>query len=577
MEAYSFLEAENAPATVNPSLWRQSRLLALYHGLFQVTDGVYQIRGLDLSVMSIIQTDNGYIVVDPLISAETARAGMQLVHEHLGEKPVVAVIYTHSHVDHWGGVKGVISEEEVKDGKVKVIAPEHFLEHAISENVITGNVMSRRAAYMYGSLLPRNPRGQVGAGLGQTTSAGTITLIEPTDYVTETGQTITVDGVEIEFQMTPGTEAPAEMNFLFPQYRALCMAENCTHNMHNLYTLRGAQVRDPKAWAYYIDEAIDHFAGKWDVIFASHHWPTWSEEAGVKFLKQQRDMYKYLHDETLRLANHGYTMLEIPELIRLPEELLQAWYNRGYYGSINHNVKAVYQRYLGFFDGNPANLHPLPPEEASKKYVAFMGGADATLEKARQAFADGDYRWVAQVVNHVVFADPDNQAARELQADALEQLGYQAESGPWRNFYLSGSQELRDGVTVVPTPNTASPDVIRATPAEMFFDLLAVQLNGPKAEGKQIAINIHFTDTEERFLLVIENGVLNYSAGKQADLADATLTMPRSALDDIFLGAATLAEKQAAGEARLVGSQEKFREFLSMLDRFEFWFNIVTP
>ena len=288
-------------------------------------------------------------------------------------------------------------------------------------------------------------------------------------------------------------------------------------------------------------------------------------------------MYKYLHDETLRLANHGYTMLEIPELIRLPEELLRAWYNRGYYGSINHNVKAVYQRYLGFFDGNPANLHPLPPEEASKKYVAFMGGADATLEKARQAFADGDYRWVAQVVNHVVFADPDNQAARELQADALEQLGYQAESGPWRNFYLSGSQELRDGVTVVPTPNTASPDVIRATPAEMFFDLLAVQLNGPKAEGKQIAINIHFTDTEERFLLVIENGVLNYSAGKQADLADATLTMPRSALDDIFLGAATLAEKQAAGEARLVGSQEKFREFLSMLDRFEFWFNIVTP
>ena len=284
MEAYSFLEAENAPATVNPSLWRQSRLLALYHGLFQVTDGVYQIRGLDLSVMSIIQTDNGYIVVDPLISAETARAGMQLVHEHLGEKPVVAVIYTHSHVDHWGGVKGVISEEEVKDGKVKVIAPEHFLEHAISENVITGNVMSRRAAYMYGSLLPRNPRGQVGAGLGQTTSAGTITLIEPTDYVTETGQTITVDGVEIEFQMTPGTEAPAEMNFLFPQYRALCMAENCTHNMHNLYTLRGAQVRDPKAWAHYIDEAIDHFAGKWDVIFASHHWPTWSEEAGVKFL-----------------------------------------------------------------------------------------------------------------------------------------------------------------------------------------------------------------------------------------------------------------------------------------------------
>ena len=576
LDAYNFLKDETAPATVNPSLWRQSRLLALYHGLFQVTDGVYQIRGLDLSVMSIIQTDSGYIVVDPLISAEPANAGMELVYEHLGKKPIHAVIYTHSHVDHWGGVRGVISEEDVNAGKVKVIAPEHFMKYAISENVISGNVMGRRSSYMYGTLLPKSPKGQVGAGLGQTTSTGTVTLIEPTDYVTETGQIITIDGVDIEFQMTPGTEAPAEMNFLFPKYRALCMAENCTHTMHNLYTLRGAEVRDPKAWAYYIDEAIDYFAGKWDVVFASHHWPTWSEEAGVELLKKQRDMYKYLHDETLRLANQGYTMLEIPELIELPQELFHAWYNRGYYGTINHNVKAIYQRYLGFFDGNPATLHQLPPEEASKMYVDFMGGAEAALEKAQLSFADGNYRWVAQVVNHIVFADPDNKAARELQANALEQLGYQAESGPWRNFYLSGAKELRDGVMVMPVTATAPPDVIRATPAEMFFDLLGIRMNGPKAEGKHIAININFTDTEELFLLVVENSVLNYSAGKQSDSADTTLTMTRAALNDIFLGA-TFADKLATGEAQLDGNQEKLAELLSLMDDFEFWFNIVTP
>ncbi len=322
VSAYPFLAEESAPPSVNPSLWRQSRLNALFHGLFQVTEGIYQIRGFDLSVMSIIETDGGYVVVDPLISTPTSHAGMDLVYKHLGRKPVVAVIYTHSHIDHWGGVKGVIDEADVKAGKVKVIAPEHFLEHAISENVIAGNVMSRRSSYMYGNLLPKDAQGQVGAGLGQTTSTGQVTLIEPTDYITATEQTMVVDGLEIVFQLTPNTEAPAEMNFLFPRYRALCMAENCTHNMHNLYTLRGAQVRDAIAWAHYIDEAIEMFAGRYDVIFASHHWPTWGADAGVDFLKKQRDMYKYLHDETLRLANQGYTLLEIPEIISLPPELV---------------------------------------------------------------------------------------------------------------------------------------------------------------------------------------------------------------------------------------------------------------
>ena len=577
LNAFPFLSEETAPPSVNPSLWRVSRLNALYHGLFKVTDGVYQIRGFDLSVMSIIETDSGYVVIDPMISAEPARAGMDLVYQHVGRKPVVAVIYTHSHVDHWGGVKGVIDEADVKAGKIKVIAPENFVEYAISENVIAGNVMSRRASYMYGNLLPKDTKGQVGAGLGQTTSVGSNSLIIPTDSITHTGQTMTIDGLDIEFQLTPDTEAPAEMNFLFPRYRALCMAENCSHTMHNLYTLRGAQVRDAKAWAYYIDEAIDYFSGRYDVVFASHHWPTWGADESTAYLKLQRDMYKYLHDETLRLANQGYTLLEIPEIIHLPAEIYRAWHNRGYYGSINHNVKAIYQRYLGFFDGNPATLHPLPPEAAGRKYVEFMGGADALLANARRAFDQGEYRWVAQVVNHLVFADPDNEAARDLQADALEQLGYQAESGPWRNFYLSAAKELRDGVIDIATPKSTNPDIVRATPLDMFFDLLAVRLIGEKAEDTVITLNAHFTDIDEQYVLRIEHGVLNYARGRQADDADATLTTTRVVLDEVVLGEATMADKLATGQARIDGDPAKLVEFLSMLDTFEFWFNIVTP
>ncbi len=577
--AFAFLGEESAPPSVNPSLWRQSRLNANYHGLFQVAASVYQVRGFDLSVMSIIETDSGYLVVDPLITPPTAAAGMGLVYQHLGRKPIVAVIYTHSHIDHWGGIKGIISTADVQSGQVKIIAPQHFMEFAISENVIAGNVMARRASYMYGNLLPKSPTGQVGAGLGQTTSSDVPTLIAPTDFITQTGQKMIIDGLEIEFQLTPGTEAPAEMNFLFPQHRALCMAENVSHNMHNLYTLRGAQVRNPKVWAHYIDEAIELFNGRYDLIFSSHHWPTWGTEAGLDYLKKQRDMYKYLHDETMRLANQGYTLLEIPEIVesQLPADLFNAWYNRGYYGTVSHNVKAVYQHYLGFFDGNPATLHPLPPQAAGQKYVEFMGGAENLLAKARESFDKGEYRWVAQVVNHLVFADPDNKAARDLQADALEQLGYQAESGIWRNFYLSGAKELRDGVLDLGAPKTASPDVIKAMSLDMFFDLLAVRLIGPKAAGKSLVFNANFTDIGEQYLLVVENCVLNYAKGKQSEQADATLTMTRAALNEIVLGEATLAEKTAAGEARIAGSPEKLIEFLSLLDNFEFWFNIVTP
>ncbi len=576
LNQYSFLGEESAPPTVNPSLWRQSRL-NMYDGLFKVVDRIYQVRGYDLSVMSIIETDTGYIVIDPLVSAECARASMELVYEHLGKKPVVAVIYTHSHIDHWGGVKGVISEADVKAGKVMVIAPEGFTEAAVSENVMAGNAMSRRASYMYGMLLPRGPRGQVDSGLGKTNSTGTITLIQPSVTIDKTPTELTVDGVKMVFQLTPDTEAPSEMHFHFPQFKALCMAENCTHNLHNLYTLRGAQVRDAQAWAHYVNEAIDLFSDETDVVFASHHWPTWEHDRCLEFLNKQRDMYKYLHDEVLRLANHGYTMLEVAEMVKLPKDLAGEWYNRGYYGSINHNAKAVYQRYLGWFDGNPANLHPLPPEEAGRRYVEFMGGADGMLTRAREAYERGEYRWVAQLVNHLVFAEPDNQQARELQADALEQLGYQAESGPWRNFYLTGAKELREGVGTTGIPATGSVDVIEAMSIEMVFDYMAVRLNGPKAEGHSISIGFTLTDTGEEYFLAVENGVLNHGGGKRDGTPDAALTLTRTALNDVLLQKSTMQEKLSSGEISIEGDPEKLAEMFGLMDDFDPLFNIVTP
>ncbi len=576
LEPYSFLKQEDSPPSVNPSLWRQARL-NMFHGLFKVVDHVYQVRGYDLSVMSIIETDSGYIVIDPLISAECASACMELVYEHLGRKPVVAMIYTHSHIDHWGGVKGVISEEDVRAGKTMVIAPEGFTEAAVSENVLAGNVMTRRAFFMYGSLLPKGARGQVDAGLGKVISTGTTTLIEPTVIIDTTPTEMDIDGVKVIFQNTPDTEAPAEIQFFFPQFRALCMAENCSHNLHNLYTLRGAQVRDARNWAHYIDEAIELFAGETDLVFASHHWPVWGHDRCLEFLKKQRDMYKYLHDEVLRLANHGKTMLEIAEEIELPEELEREWYNRGYYGSVNHDAKAVYQKYLGWFDGNPANLHPLPPEQGAARYVEFMGGARAIIDKSREAFEKGDYRWVAEVVNHLVFAEPDNREARELQADALEQLGYQAESGPWRNFYLTGAMELREGVKPIGQAKTAGADVIGAMDVSMLFDFMAVRLNGPEAGGRSLSIGINLTDTAQEYLLYLENGVLNHSSGRREGPPDAALTLTRATLNDILLQQATMQDKIASGEVKLEGDPGKLAELFGLMDDFEPWFNIVTP
>ncbi|MBP1713311.1 MAG: hypothetical protein H6Q42_1514, partial [Deltaproteobacteria bacterium] len=398
MKRYEFLGLEKpVPDTVNPALWRHARRNAI-HGLFKVTDRIYQVRGYDLSVISFIEGTTGYIVIDPLISTESARAALDLLYRHLPKKPIVAVIYTHSHVDHWGGVKGIVSDEDVKAGNVRIIAPEGFMKEAISENVMVGNAMARRASYMFGTFLGQGPQGQIDAGVGKTASNGTVSLIAPTEEITKTGQELTIDGVKFIFQLVPGTEAPVEMNLFLPQMKALCIPENCTASLHNLLTPRGALVRDGKAWAYFIDEAIDLFGEKAEVLFNTHHWPRWGKERINHYLKNQRDLYKYIHDQTVHLINHGHTMMECAEMIQLPPSLAKEVYNRDFYGTVNFNVKAVYQRYLGWFDANPANLHPLPPEEASKRYLEFMGGSAAILAKARIYFQKGEYRWVAQVV-----------------------------------------------------------------------------------------------------------------------------------------------------------------------------------
>ena len=443
-DVYSFL-AGDAPPSVHPSLWRQS-MLAAKQGLYEVVEGIYQVRGLDLSNISFIETDTGVIVIDPLVSTEVAAAALKLYRENRGgDRPVVAVIYTHSHVDHFGGVLGVTNQQDVDDGKVSVLAPEGFVEHAIQENVYAGTAMARRASYMYGTVLERGPRGQVGCGLGQTPSTGEVALINPTVTITTTGEKHTIDGLEIEFQMAPGTEAPAEMHFYFPRYRALCMAENATHNLHNLLTLRGALVRDPHVWSGYLTEAIDHFTDNVDVAFASHHWPTWGRERVIEFLFTQRDLYAYLHDQTLRLLNQGYTGAEIAEQFQMPPVLENAWHTHGYYGSVSHNVKAIYQRYMGWFDGNPARLWPHPPEALAKRYVDALGGIDRVVELAQKAFDEGDFRWAATLLDHATFADAEYPKVRELYADTLEQLAYGAENATWRNFFLSGATELRDG------------------------------------------------------------------------------------------------------------------------------------
>ncbi len=576
LTSYDFLDQKKAPVSVNPSLWRQATLNR-FNGLFKVTDRIYQIRGFDISNMTIIEGDTGLIIIDPLISEEVAKAGLELYYQNRPQKPVVAVLYTHSHVDHYGGVKGVTSEEEVKQGKVKIIAPEHFLEDAISENVFAGTAMGRRSTYMYGPFLPRGVKGQVDGGLGKTNSLGTVTLIPPTDIIQKTGEEKIVDGVKMVFQMAPNTEAPAEMLIYFPQFKTLNVAEDATHTLHNLYTLRGAPVRDASKWWKTLNEALKLFGSQTDIVIAQHHWPTWGNERIQNYLASQRDLYKYIHDQSLRLMNSGYTMLEVAEKLKLPAGLSQRWFNRSYYGSVNHNAKAVYQRYLGWYDSNPANLFALPPEEASKHYVEFMGGSAQAMKKARKSFEKGDYRWVAMVMNHVVFADPSNKEARQLQAEALEQLGYQSENPTWRNEFLMGAYELRNGVPNLKDFQVVSTDTLKAMPVDMLLDYLGIRLNADKAEGKSIKINWAFTDTGEKYALSLENGALIYTANTQFPQADANLTLTREGLNKLLDKSSDLEKEIASGNIKVEGDSKKMMELLSYMDEFDPSFNIVTP
>lgn len=574
LPAYDFIEGD-APDSVNPSLWRQASLNNIA-GLFKVTDRVYQVRGYDLANMSIIQGETGWIIVDPLTAKETSAAALALAREHLGDKPVVAVIFTHSHIDHFGGIFGVISEQQYAQGKVRVIAPQGFMEEATSENIIAGIAMSRRALLMYGKNLARSERGHVGSGLGKGPAFGSIGIIEPTEIISTTPQVKTIDGLEFVFQNAPSSEAPAELTFSLPQLGAYCGAEIATKTMHNLYTLRGTKIRDALKWSGYINEIID-LSGDSEVYFASHHWPVWGEANIRAYLEQQRDTYKYMHDQTVRMFNAGMTSREIAEEIALPQSLQKGFSNRGYYGTLRHNSKAVYQGYLGWYDANPANLNSLPPEEAAVRYVDLAGGADALLQKAGAAYEKGEYRWAAELLNHLVFADADNGRAKGLLANTYDQLGYQAESAPWRDVYLTAALELRHGAPDQVMDMALLVDMLKRTPVDLFFQSMSVRLNGPKADGVERSVAINFSDLDKSYLLRVKNSVMHYTRTSVPVTADATLTLSHGLFVRMLTGDVGLRETLTSDDLSVDGSVVDLVRFFSLFDAPDGQFNIVTP
>jgi alkyl sulfatase BDS1-like metallo-beta-lactamase superfamily hydrolase len=561
-DVYTRTTSGDCPESVHPSLWRQSQLTAI-QGLFEVCPGIYQLRGIELSNMTVVEGDTGVLIIDPAVSEEVAAAGLKLYREHRGERPVTAVIFTHSHIDHFGGVLGVVDV----DTHVPILAPAGFLEHAVSENVYAGNAMLRRGVYHTGQSLPVSATGVIGVGLGSGTSMGTIGLLAPTVTVTHTGQEETLDGVRILFQMTPGTEAPAEMNFYFPDRRALCLAENATHNLHNLLTLRGAEVRDARGWSRYIGEAIEMFAVEADVAFASHHWPTWGTDNIIRFLTEQRDLYAYLHDQTLRLLNQGYVGTEIAEMIEMPPALDAAWHTHGYYGSVSHNVKAIYQRYLGWYDGNPAHLWQHPPQELASRYVSALGGVTATVAKARE-FADaGDLRFAVELASHAVFTAPDDASARELLSEALTRLGYGSECATWRNNFLTGAQELGNP----PQPIGANAGgMMTALTVTQLFDSVAIRIDGPRAWDTSGSIRWHFTDSGEVYRMELSNGVLIHHPTTRTDPADLVITLSQPQLLSLLAGAGNDGV-QFDGDAKLLAT------IVALTDQADPAFPIVTP
>jgi alkyl sulfatase BDS1-like metallo-beta-lactamase superfamily hydrolase len=574
LSSYAFLEGD-APDSANPSLWRQAKILTK-HGLFKVMDRIWQVRGFDVSTISFIDAGAGWIVVDPLTSVEVARAAFELLTEHAGAKPVLAGIYSHSHVDHYGGVGGVTNAADAASGKVKIIAPEGFLEHAVSENIIAGPAMIRRARFQFGLTLPRGPEGEMTSGLGPCPSFGSLSLIAPNTIVSKTGQEIVIGDLTLVFQLTPGTEAPAEMNFHLPQLRAVFMAENANLCMHNLLPARGALVRDCKAWADYLTESIRLFAPVSDVMFAAHGIPRFGQEEIVAFLTSHRDAYKFLHDQTIRLMNSGLTPNEIAEQLKLPDVLAKQWFNRGYYGTMSHNSKAIYQRYLGWYDANPANLNPLPPEPAAKKYVVAMGGGAKVLALAQEAEDDGELRWAATLLNHVVFADENNKVARARLAAIYTKLGFEAEAGTWRNIYLTGAQELRDGVLAFP-PSGMSPDVLMATTTPMLLDFAAVRINQEKAAARSFTLNIELTDRNETHLITVGNGVMVHEAGVSDTDIDGAVRMSRPDLLMTLFGGVPVAAREEAGGIVSTGDETLYEALVDMIEPIVANFAVVTP
>ncbi|MBF0397558.1 MAG: MBL fold metallo-hydrolase [Desulfobacterales bacterium] len=572
--AYEFIKGD-APASVNPSLWRQAKLNNI-HGLFKVTDSLYQLRGYDLANISIIVGKTGWIIVDPLTAKETAAIAIEFARKHLENKPVVAIIFTHSHIDHFGGVSGILSAEEAVKQKVRIIAPKGFMEEATSENIIAGVAMGRRSMYMYGKNLSRSERGHVDSGLGKGPVYGTFGILKPTDIIDHTPQEMTIDGVRFVFQNAPESEAPAELTFYLPDLKAFCGAEIVSHTMHNLYTLRGAKARNAIKWSNYIDEAINLFSDA-DVYFDTHHWPMWGNKQIVEFLKKQRDLYKYIHDQTVRLFNEGYTPGEIAETIKLPESLRIPFANRGYYGTLKHNSRAVYQTYLGWYDANPANLDPLPPKETGTRYVELMGGAETLLGKAQTFFDKGEYRWVAQLLNHLVFAQPDNIKAKELLACTYDQLGYQSESAPWRDVYLSGAYELRHSAPKKGIAVALLKDVLKQTSVAHFFDSMAVRLNGIHAEGIEIKVKIVFTDLNESYELVLENAVLHHRKAKPDSTPNAILNLTHDLFIRMMIGQVSLKEILFSDDIKIEGSKIDLLRFFQLFDKPAGIFNIVIP
>jgi alkyl sulfatase BDS1-like metallo-beta-lactamase superfamily hydrolase len=572
-DAYGFIK-DAAPGSVNPSLWRQAKLNN-NNGLYKVAEGVYQLRGYDLATMSLIEGQNGWIVVDPLTTEETAARAMALARKHLGDKPVVAIIFTHSHVDHFGGARAIASPADVASGKVRVYAPQGFMEEATSENVLAGPAMGRRAIYMYGRDLPRSERGKVDNGLGKEPAMGTVGILAPTDLIGKTPQAMSIDGVDFVFQYTPGSEAPAEMTFYLPAIKAFSGAEVLSRTMHNLYTLRGAKVRDAARWAGYIEDSrVSH--PEVEVMFFSHHWPVWGAERITALMKEQRDTFLFIHDQTLRLANQGFGPRDIAEQLSLPKSLQSHYWNRGYYGTLKHNVKAVYQMYFGWYDGNPANLDPLPRVAGAKHYVEFMGGSAAILSKAQASFAKAEYRWVAEVLNHLVSAEPDNVQAKALLAQAYDQLGYRAESSAWRNVYLSGAYELRHGTPKQGIDLAAASGLLEQTGAEQFMQMFAVALNGPKAEGVELTLNIRFSDLDSNYVVTIENSVLHARQGPADSQANASLTLTRPLLVKIISQQASIKDLLSSPEMQVDGSLIDLLRFFALLDKPDPVFPIVT-